>query len=386
MKNKQSSRSRKTKGATQELSTNAQPQIPNWFAEWIDRNRTEPLEKQWSTEEPEAILDYLHGNVADRESQAACYYEYARESETLRKARREYARALRRFRGRRRLTLADVEQSSSRIFSSFPGWVTAPTAVAVWQCSGYPRLPWRELTDAQQKQLLLDLASVSLGPVITDVRMLAGMKVFEKFEQAARAASKDNKPMVCPARVKAPRSDCGVFSDGYKDVRVWLPTENESVQYVVFTIKYEDGIDAVKKGISRWLDSEENQTLFKRHHKLPIDKQNPDSPVRYKELLKYLAVWRLYDELGFKGAKKWTATNRRRLPGIPNPAPFFSEKLKKTIGGQKHFVGPLYKDRREWEAARRIAQLFPARPLSANSGQGFSTLCLSANCCTAWLR
>jgi len=296
------------------------------------------------------------------EAAAACYYEYARESETLRKARREYGRTLqaerRPRRRKRRLTVTDAEQASHSVLSKFSGWIAGPAAVAVWQCPDYPRKPWRGLTDTRRKKLVLDLGAIGPGSVITDVRMLAGMKIFEKFEQAARAASKHNERMGFPARVKLPGTDYGVFSDGYEDVRVVLPIQNDAVQYVVFTLNYRDGVDAVKEGISRWLDSEENQKLFKRYHKLPFDKQSPDSPVRCKELLKYLAAWRLYDELGFKGAKKWTATNRRRLPGIPNPAPFFNEKRKKTGEGQKHFVGPLFKDRREWKAARRIARLF----------------------------
>ena len=349
-------------------------QIPDWFAARKKRNRP-ALTKQWSIEEPEAILDYLHGDTPADEVAAACYYEYARESETLRKARREYGRTLKRFRGKRRLRLADVEQSSSKVFSNFPGWVTAPSAVAVWQCSGYPRLSWRELTDAQRKKFLLDLTPAGPSPVITDVRMLAGMKIFKKFEQAARAASGqwykvsptggvwlDNKPMICPARVKLPGLEHGIFSDGYKDVRVTLPVENESIHYVVFTINYKDGIDAVRKGISRWLNSEENEKLFGEYYKKTIHKQKPDSPGRYKELLKFLAAWRLYREfagsppnyqLGFKKAAEWTRKSRRQRTDQLRLRPFFREKASKRLN-----VSPLYKERREWEAANRIARLF----------------------------
>src|SRR5439155_24283190 len=110
VKEKQSSRSRKTKKISQ---------IPDWFAAWKKRNRPAQLRKQWSTEEPEAILDYLYGDVVDGELQAARYYEYARQSETVRQARREYARALRRLRPKRqkkrRLGLADVEQASYNV-------------------------------------------------------------------------------------------------------------------------------------------------------------------------------------------------------------------------------------------------------------------------------
>jgi len=107
VKKKPSSRGRKTKKISK---------IPDWFAAWKKRNRPAPLTKRWSIEEPEAILDYLHRDMPADEAAAACYYEYARESETLRKARREYGRTLqaerRPRRRKRRLTVTDAEQAS----------------------------------------------------------------------------------------------------------------------------------------------------------------------------------------------------------------------------------------------------------------------------------
>src|SRR5262249_43488314 len=148
-----------------------------------------------------------------------------------------------------RLGLADAEQASCNVLSKFPGWLAGPAAVAVWQCANYPKLPWRELAGAQRGGFLVNLAPVGPPPVITDVRMLAGMKIFEKFEQAARAASKHNEPIGHPARVKLPGADYGVFSDGYKDVRVAIPIQREDVEYVVLTLNYKDGVDAVKARI-----------------------------------------------------------------------------------------------------------------------------------------
>ncbi len=360
VKKKPSNRSRKTK---ETVPNEPDANHLGWLEKWRQALRPAPLNKKWSVEEKESILDYLHGDIAPNEARACCYYEYARASETFRKARREYVRALRRFRGKRRLRLADAaEQSSSKVFSNFPGWVTAPAAVAVWQCSGFPRLPWRKLTDTQQKKFLLDLAPTGPSPVITDVRMLAGMKIFEKFEQAARAASKHNEPMGFPARVKFPGTDSGVFRDGYKDVRVVLPVQKEAVQYFVFTLNYEDGVDATKEGIFRWLHNEENQKLFGEYYKKPIHKQKPDSPGRYKELLKFLAAWRLYHEfagsppnyqLGFKKAAEWTKKNRRQYTDALRLKTFFREKPSKGLN-----ISPLYKEGRLWEAAIRKAQEF----------------------------
>lgn len=42
------------------------------------------MKREWSVEERESILDYLHGDVGHG-VKACCYYEYARASEILRK-------------------------------------------------------------------------------------------------------------------------------------------------------------------------------------------------------------------------------------------------------------------------------------------------------------
>ena len=57
---------------------------------WIEMrrkaNEPAPLNKQWSIEEKESILDYLHGDLKPHEVKACCYYEYARAADTLRRA------------------------------------------------------------------------------------------------------------------------------------------------------------------------------------------------------------------------------------------------------------------------------------------------------------
>lgn len=321
-----------------------------------------PLIKQWSIKEPEAILDYLHDETLTNEVKACCDYEYARASKTLQQARRNYLigfRGLKRKRrGKWRPTMAEVEQAASKVLENSPGWLAGHAARAFWQCPSYPRLPWRQLSGEQRGDFQTYLAPPGPRSVITDVRTLAGMKIFEKFERAARTAIKHKDPMVCPPRVTAPGIDYGIFRDGYEDVRVRVPTQNPSAQYVVFTIRYTDGVDVVKERIARWLENEENKKLFKQYHKRAIDKGNLDSPQRYKEHLKYLAAWRLYDELGFKKAAEWTKDNRRQQAEQFGNRPFFAEKPKRIVNGEKFFVGPLYKERRDWEGARKNAQSF----------------------------
>ena len=326
MKTKQSTRGGKAKKKARNQRA-AKDLSPDRFAARIDRNRPEPLEKHWSTEERKAILDYLHGETPANEAAAVCYYEYARASETLRKARREY-------------DPANSTNSSLQVSDYFPGWVW--NWLAVWQCPDYPALPWCELDQAQRQNISLNFGRPGPKPIIRDVRLLNAMGVFDRFKQLAEDARGCKEPMVWGAHCPP------------------IIGDNE-IKYVVVTLNYKGGKDAMKQMFCRWVDNDANQELFKKYYKKPIHKQNPDSAVRYKEFLKFLAAWRLYHELGFEKAAEWTKKNRRedteakdaiRLKG------FFREKPSKGLN-----VSPLYKDSRQWEDAIGKAETFLKREI-----------------------
>jgi hypothetical protein len=100
---------------------------------WSKAKKPAPLSKQWSIKEKEAILDYLHGYVADDEVKACCYYEYARASEPLRRARREFNQN-------------DPRTSSVTISNYFPRWILNADRFCFLQCKNFPRSAWRDLT------------------------------------------------------------------------------------------------------------------------------------------------------------------------------------------------------------------------------------------------
>ena len=77
------------------------------------------LEKQWSRDEPEAILDYLHGDIPATEVQACCYYEYARTSRIFRKARSLFQPATDFEKLRRYLNDPEREPLDPAIYGSF---------------------------------------------------------------------------------------------------------------------------------------------------------------------------------------------------------------------------------------------------------------------------
>jgi hypothetical protein len=289
--------------------------------------------KKWSVEEKESILDYLHGTIRTEEVKACCCYEYARASGTLWRARQKY-------------DPADAENSSLTVFCGFPGWIYGQSCF--WQCANYPILPWRELTEEEQQPVLIDFQKTSPTPVIRDVLMLKGGGILDALLDYAKAELTEFNH-----RLKNPHAF--IFPRQTRPAIVSDPVP--LIKHVVITINYADDIDTVKEQIARWLCSEANEKLFSESHKRAIYKQNLNSPDRYKDLLKFLATWRLYNELGFEGAKEWTKENRRRKNYFA--VPFFGEKLRKTPTG-KHYTGPLFKEKRQWQAAIAKAEDFLA--------------------------
>ena len=249
------------------------------------------MKRQWSVEERESILDYLHGDV-EHGVKACCYYEYARSSEILRKARREY-------------------NPAREISDCFPPWVINPQRSCFLQCSSFPNSPWRDLSNEERENYGLLFKLISHWPIITDVRNLEAIRVFDRFKRQAK-----EKPLRAHG--------AAIVGD-------------DEIKHVVITIDYRDGVQAKKKQFEEWLASESNRRLFKKSYKRP--KQDPESADHYKQLLKFLAAWRLNDELDFKGANEWTRHNRRRETERLKLRAFFREKPSNVFEKDSQFLG-----------------------------------------------
>jgi hypothetical protein len=174
--------------------------------------------------------------------------------------------------------------------------------------------------------------AISFRPIITDVRMLDALHVFDQFKQQAKNENTGDK-----------------FFDGLGSAVVG----DGPIRHVCISIDYRDGVQAKKEQFGEWLANEANRKLFDKYFKRP--KQDPESAAYYKELLKFLAAWRLYDEFvcklgfkpGLKAAKDWTRKNRREDADAKDAIrlkPFFREWQSKRLN-----VSPLYKERRQWE-------------------------------------
>jgi len=242
-----------------------------------------PLTRKWSAEEPDAILDYLHGDVPRSEAKACCYYEYARTSEVFQRARQEY-------------DSAETGDPIHRVIDKFPLFWNDWQRLEILICSSFPELPWSNLSKTNRKEILCHFATPRTTPLITDSFILNSLGIFDRFKEEAKLAEREFRH----------RLGRRGYGHGHDPAVV-----GDAIKHIVITLDYRAGVQAMKEKFGRWVASDANQRLFKKYYKKPISKQNLESPDRYKELLKFLAAWRMYEELGFKGANEWTSKNRR---------------------------------------------------------------------------
>ena len=310
-------------------------------------NKPAPSIKKWSVEETEVILDYLHGDVPRDEAKPCCYYEYARTSEVFQRARQEY----------------DPDYADDSIYwivDKFRLFWNDWRRLQIVICPGYPKLPWRDLSKAQGKKIaehFVKTRPLSLIPSMTESFVLDSQGIFDRFKEQAASDLREWKKH--PRKTRRARHYPAIVGD-------------HEIKYVVLPINYAEGKHAANKAFSLWLDSKANKKLFKKYDKKRADKQKPDPPDRYNELLKFLAAWRLYDELGLEAAQEWTRKNRRQdqRPEVERIKlrAFFREKPEKTTEADKEhfgkqFFGPLYRDGRDWEKAIAKAESFLAREI-----------------------
>jgi hypothetical protein len=240
----------------QRLKRSSKPEAKTaHWSELLQRvNEPAPLNKEWSTEEKESILDYLHGHIALDQVQACCYYEFSRLSGTLRKARRIY-------------DPSDPDNSLLIVSRCFPPWVLDPQRLSFLQCNNFPNSPWRDLRKEEREHIRAFFQPVSPRPIITDVLMLRGTGVFDAFrDQAENAANEFSRWLATPKPM----------TERKKPVRrVAQPATvgtQRFIKHVVITIDYRDGVDAVTKQFASWLATDANQKLFKTYYKKPIPK------------------------------------------------------------------------------------------------------------------
>jgi hypothetical protein len=249
-----------------------------------------------ATNELLPCINYLHGDVVDDEFRAACQYEYARESQVLRRA----AQLL------RNNPKADMGDIASQIESEFHcvSWFFSTDWGLIWQCPSFPEKGWNQLSDAERADLLcgLPISAAKVRPVfLGDLILLTPyLNQLKEIADKARAESKEERAAGRPRR----------------KVHPILELKNTPFVLVLVPFDYRKSKKRILQEIDKWLELPENKARFDKHK--PKDEAGTGKEA--KDRLKDLAAWRLYNKLGCEKALEFAARNRKRDErGQPRP-------------------------------------------------------------------
>jgi hypothetical protein len=302
--------------------------------------------ESWKTESKGACMEYLHGDVEDGEYEAALYYEYARESETLRELAARLEERCQSSKGEIwRDGVADAvgnEFARKKDFRGI-GWVPGPVWAGggrawfqiprwqlIWECASFPRKAWNDLTEQEREQIVwgFGVRNFVVPLTVEMVDSADSRGVFDKFKAMAAEARDIQK-----ASGKSwswPPVDA-ILEDGQ-----WSD--------VLFRVNFSESPTRMRKRFEKWLQQPKNKARFQKYKK-PADRGYEEAA----DNLKDLAVVRLYRSIvkehkSYRKAYKelLAFTQRHRLKdskGVPRK--FHSAKPTKRRAAN---MAPLYRD------------------------------------------
>jgi hypothetical protein len=228
-------------------------------------------------------MDYLHGHVVDGEFEAACCYEYARESAMLKEAAAKAGSA----------HLGEEEES----------WIYQYPWNLIWSCADFPRKPWNQISDRQRLDILRAFPTTKVQPLhMMEAVFLDAQGVFDEL-----------KAMAVEARAQLTRR-------AYKEKRqrrIYPVLKKGQWLHVLFTLDMSKKKKRLVQEFEAWLDLKENRHEHRRNL--------TGKTGLFKDRLKDLAVSRLYERLGFDGMppteKNHHRTNHGRFTTLVRASP-----------------------------------------------------------------
>lgn len=318
--------------------------------------------ESWESE-ARACMDYLHGIVKGGEMEAACRYEYARESEVLQEAAhlRDSARH------RKGADWSEINLGSKNVAHpegiytqvvhtivekhKCGGWFIQPEWRAIWQCSSFPALPWNQLPDDERGLILRFFPKNEIPPLFMHTVVEAdALGILDFLKSKARKAEgfikeKDSEP----AETKPIKADWN-----------WM--------HALFTLDFSKTKSRLLQEFEAWLDLPENKKRF-----VPFERDSTGTTGAAKDALKKLAEWRLYERLGLDEALRFAEEHRRCSPSgekmpfhdsrrgqtekrLLNQAPLWSEPASalRAVSKAKKFLARFI----PWEFAERPKSKF----------------------------
>ena len=220
-------------------------------------------------------MDYLHGDVVDHVYEAACCYEYGKESKTLLTAAR--------------LKREDPSTPLEVIFCRLQlehglGWFIQDPWPSICECSGFPAKSWNQLTTAQRYDILRTFPSSEIRPLaMLEVVRHDGIGTFDKL-----------KAMAAQARTE-------------KTKKVFPTVNKQQWTHALFTLDFGKAKKRLMQEFEMWLDLPENKERLTAFKNRRIGRTGT-----FKDRLKDLAAWRLYQALGCDAALAFAEANRKK--------------------------------------------------------------------------
>lgn len=252
-------------------------------------------------------MDYLHGDVTGDEFEAACAYEYARESKILREAAAIHDALIRHkkahpvpdetkrtdagffetyFYGK---PMTPFKEAASLIAEQFNcgDWITLHPWGHIWQCPTFPGKPWNQLSEQERARILPAFAPTDPQPLaMTDVATLDAMQIFTKFRKLAYQARKQSERSIADNKPFPPT----VYPVLHQDQWAWA----------LFTIDFSKPKTRLRQEFEAWLELPDYKARLKKQKR-----ERRGTADLFKDRLKDLATWRLYDDLPKDGLDRF---------------------------------------------------------------------------------
>jgi hypothetical protein len=247
-----------------------------------------PKTRRATDEELLPYMDYLHGGVVDGQFKAACQYEYARESNILRRAAELLS-------GHRN---ADAAEISVKIEDEFHcgSWFIQPEWGFIWQCRSFPAKSWNQLTDIERADLLcgLPLSTTKVRPLLLGEVMFL-TRYLDQLKQMADKASTELRKAAAAGGAR-------------QKVYPILELPKTPIVQALLPLDFSKSKKRLLQEIGKWLDLPDNKARFDKHKR----KTETGTEKEAKDRLKDLAAWRLHRELSTRRALEFAEQNRQR--------------------------------------------------------------------------
>lgn len=322
-------------------SKNAPPKTPWWFqknGQKISPSKNPKLPpaemKELKSEYLLSCMQYLHGDVAGGNYEAACIYEYARASEILRKAAQL---------SRSGLKVEEVfcEMNHHAHVQNFP---------ELWECPSFPEKSWNQLTTTERERIALafPLPADKVLPLrMNEVWNLESNGIFDELKRLAATQMQSKRTS---GTQRAPKV--------YPVIEGWPKQKKQSSPWVhaLFTLDFRKTTKQLKDEFEMWLKQPESKARFDTHQINSTGKTG-----LFRDRLKDLAAWRILDQVGSIAAADIYVQKNRLKDSAGNPRQFHDPRR----GQEKVSLNdaPLYRDDAGWRKAVRQAKAFTERLL-----------------------